>query len=354
MTAAVELEKVTKRFGDFTAVDALDLTVGQGEFFSLLGPSGCGKTTTLRLIAGFETPTEGAVRLDGEDVAKVPPYRRHVNTVFQSYALFDHLCVEDNVAFGLRRQKVPKAEVGRRVAEALELVALHERARSRPHQLSGGQRQRVALARALVNRPSVLLLDEPLGALDLQLRKQMQIELKRIQREVGITFIYVTHDQEEALAMSDRIAVMHDGVVQQLGPPEEIYEQPVKAFVAGFIGISNLLPATVEDGGVRLATGGLIPAPVPQGLPDGTEVQLSIRPEKLWIDELEDGMAAVEGVVAERVYLGTTTQLIVELAPGSRLVALEQNTSRARADDRWELGDRVRVGWRPEHAQVLR
>ncbi|MET0684521.1 MAG: ABC transporter ATP-binding protein [Solirubrobacteraceae bacterium] len=354
MTAAVELEKVTKRFGDFTAVDALDLTVGQGEFFSLLGPSGCGKTTTLRLIAGFETPTEGAVRLDGEDVAKVPPYRRHVNTVFQSYALFDHLCVEDNVAFGLRRQKVPKAEVGRRVAEALELVALHERARSRPHQLSGGQRQRVALARALVNRPSVLLLDEPLGALDLQLRKQMQIELKRIQREVGITFIYVTHDQEEALAMSDRIAVMHDGVVQQLGPPEEIYEQPVKAFVAGFIGISNLLPATVENGGVRLATGGLIPAPVPQGLPDGTEVQLSIRPEKLWIDELEDGMAAVEGVVAERVYLGTTTQLIVELTPGSRLVALEQNTSRARADDRWELGDRVRVGWRPEHAQVLR
>jgi spermidine/putrescine transport system ATP-binding protein len=354
MTAAVELEKVTKRFGDFTAVDALDLTVGQGEFFSLLGPSGCGKTTTLRLIAGFETPTDGAVRLDGEDVAKVPPYRRHVNTVFQSYALFDHLCVEDNVAFGLRRQKVPKAEVGRRVAEALELVALHERARSRPHQLSGGQRQRVALARALVNRPSVLLLDEPLGALDLQLRKQMQIELKRIQREVGITFIYVTHDQEEALAMSDRIAVMHDGVVQQLGPPEEIYEQPVKAFVAGFIGISNLLPATVENGGVRLATGGLIPAPVPQGLPDGTEVQLSIRPEKLWIDELEDGMAAVEGVVAERVYLGTTTQLIVELTPGSRLVALEQNTSRARADDRWELGDRVRVGWRPEHAQVLR
>jgi spermidine/putrescine transport system ATP-binding protein len=354
MTAAVELEKVTKRFGEFTAVDALDLTVGQGEFFSLLGPSGCGKTTTLRLIAGFETPTEGAVRLDGEDVAKVPPYRRHVNTVFQSYALFDHLCVEDNVAFGLRRQKVPKAEVGRRVAEALELVALHERARSRPHQLSGGQRQRVALARALVNRPSVLLLDEPLGALDLQLRKQMQIELKRIQREVGITFIYVTHDQEEALAMSDRIAVMHDGVVQQLGPPEEIYEQPVKAFVAGFIGISNLLPAKVEDGGVRLATGGLISAPVPDGLPEGTEVQLSIRPEKLWIDELEDGMAAVEGVVAERVYLGTTTQLIVELAPGSRLVALEQNTSRARADDRWELGDRVRVGWRPEHAQVLR
>ncbi len=354
MTAAVELEKVTKRFGTFTAVDALDLSIDQGEFFSLLGPSGCGKTTTLRLIAGFEQPSEGAVRLDGDDVARVPPYRRHVNTVFQSYALFDHLNVEDNVAFGLRRRKVAKPEVQRRVAEALELVALHERARARPNELSGGQRQRVALARALVNRPSVLLLDEPLGALDLQLRKQMQIELKRIQREVGITFVYVTHDQEEALAMSDRIAVMHDGVVQQLGPPEEIYEQPVKAFVAGFIGISNLLPATVEDGGVRLSTGGLVAAPVPGELPDGSEVQLSIRPEKLWIDELEDGMASVEGVVAERVYLGTTTQLIVELGPGARLVALEQNTSRARADDRWELGDRVRVGWRPEHAQVLR
>jgi spermidine/putrescine transport system ATP-binding protein len=200
----------------------------------------------------------------------------------------------------------------------------------------------------------VLLLDEPLGALDLQLRKQMQIELKRIQREVGITFVYVTHDQEEALAMSDRIAVMSDGVIQQLGAPEEVYEQPTKAFVAGFIGISNLLPATVEDGGVRLSTGVLVPAPVPEGIAAGTEVQLSVRPEKLWIDELEDGMASVEGVIAERVYLGTTTQLIVELAPGARLVALEQNTVRARSDDRWELGERVRVGWRPEHAQVLR
>ncbi|HYH87885.1 MAG TPA: ABC transporter ATP-binding protein [Solirubrobacteraceae bacterium] len=354
MTAAVELAGVTKRFGTFTAVDDLHLTITQGEFFSLLGPSGCGKTTTLRLIAGFEQPTEGEIRLDGEDVARVPPYRRNVNTVFQSYALFDHLDVSENVAFGLRRRKVAKGEITQRVGEALELVSLAERARARPDELSGGQRQRVALARALVNRPSVLLLDEPLGALDLQLRKQMQIELKRIQREVGITFVYVTHDQEEALAMSDRIAVMSDGVVQQLGAPEEVYEQPAKAFVAGFIGISNLLPATVENGGVRLATGGLIPAPVPDGLPDGTAVQLSVRPEKLWVDELEDGMASVEGVIAERVYLGTTTQLIVELAPGSRLVALEQNTVRARSDDRWELGERVRVGWRPEHAQVLR
>jgi spermidine/putrescine transport system ATP-binding protein len=351
---AVELEGVCKRFGDFEAVKEMSLQVRQGEFFSMLGPSGCGKTTTLRLIAGFEQPSDGSIRLDGEDVASVPPYRRSVNTVFQSYALFEHLDVSENVAFGLRRRKVPKPEIVQRVGEALELVALGHRAQDRPAQLSGGMRQRVALARALVNRPSVLLLDEPLGALDLQLRKQMQVELKRIQREVGITFIYVTHDQEEALAMSDRIAVMHDGVVEQLGAPEEIYEHPVKPFVAGFIGISNLLPATVEDGGVRLSGGQLVPAPVPDGIAQGTAVQLSVRPEKLWIDELEPGMAQVEGTIAERVYLGTTTQLIVELGPDARLVALEQNTARARADDRWELGDRVRIGWLPEHGQVLR
>jgi spermidine/putrescine transport system ATP-binding protein len=351
---AVELEGVTKRFGDFTAVDGLTLRIARGEFFSLLGPSGCGKTTTLRLIAGFEQPTAGAIRLDGEDVAKVPPYRRHVNTVFQSYALFEHLDVTENVAFGLRRRKVAKPEIEQRVAEALELVALDERASARPSELSGGQRQRVALARALVNRPSVLLLDEPLGALDLKLRKQMQVELKRIQREVGITFVYVTHDQEEALAMSDRIAGMSAGAIEQLGEPEDVYENPAKAFVAGFIGISNLLPATVENGGVRLSTGALLPAPVPEGVADGAQVQLSVRPEKLVVDELEEGMAAVEGTIAERVYMGTATQLIVELAPGARLVALEQNTARARSDDRWELGDRVRVGWHPEHGQVLR
>jgi spermidine/putrescine transport system ATP-binding protein len=351
---AVELEGVTKRFGGFTAVDGMTLQIARGEFFSLLGPSGCGKTTTLRLVAGFEQPTAGAIRLDGEDVAKVPPYRRHVNTVFQSYALFEHLDLKENIAFGLRRRKVAKAEIDQRVGEALELVALEQRATARPSELSGGQRQRVALARALVNRPSVLLLDEPLGALDLKLRKQMQVELKRIQREVGITFVYVTHDQEEALAMSDRIAVMSDGVIEQLGQPEDVYENPAKAFVAGFIGISNLLPGTVESGSVRLSTGALVPAPIPDGIPDGAPVQLSVRPEKLFVEELEPGMATVEGTIAERVYMGTVTQLIVELAPGARLVALEQNTARARADDRWELGDRVRVGWLPEHGQVLR
>ena len=258
-----------KRFGEFEAVKEMSLQIRQGEFFSLLGPSGCGKTTTLRLIAGFEQPTAGAIKLDGEDVAHVPPYKRNVNTVFQSYALFAHLDVAENVAFGLRRRKVAKPEIEQRVGEALELVALEHAGEVAPGQLSGGQRQRVALARALVNRPSVLLLDEPLGALDLQLRKQMQVELKRIQREVGITFIYVTHDQEEALAMSDRIAVMHDGVIEQFGAPEEIYEHPLKPFVAGFIGISNLLPAKVENGGVRLASGGLVAATVPEGLAAG-------------------------------------------------------------------------------------
>ena len=255
---AIRFEGVTKRFGSTVAVDDLTLSVRRGEFFSLLGPSGCGKTTTLRMVAGFEQPTEGRVYLEGEPVDDVPPYSRNVNTVFQSYALFEHLDVEGNVAFGLKRRKVPADEIRARVAEALELVQLTGREGAKPRQLSGGQMQRVALARALVNRPAVLLLDEPLGALDLKLRKQMQVELKEIQREVGITFLYVTHDQEEALAMSDRIAVMDEGAVQQLGPPEEIYESPQKTFVAGFIGVSNLLPATVEGGGVRLQTGQLL------------------------------------------------------------------------------------------------
>ncbi len=352
--SSIRFEGVTKRFGELAAVDNLNLEIESGEFFSLLGPSGCGKTTTLRMVAGFEQPTEGRIFLDGEPVEAVPPYRRNVNTVFQSYALFEHLNVEKNVAFGLKRRKVPDSEIRTRVGEALELVELTDREKARPRELSGGQKQRVALARALVNRPGVLLLDEPLGALDLQLRKQMQVELKGIQREVGITFLYVTHDQEEALAMSDRIAVMEHGLVRQCGKPEEIYEQPDGPFVAGFIGVSNLLPGVAENGGVRLAGGTMCEAKVPSELGPGAEVQLSVRPEKIVIDELEEGMVSVDGTVVERVYVGTTTQVIVELAPGVRLVALEQNTHRARSDDRWEIGDRVKLGWHPEHALVLR
>jgi spermidine/putrescine transport system ATP-binding protein len=331
MSSAIQFEGVTKTFGDFEAVKELDLEIGKGEFFSLLGPSGCGKTTTLRMVAGFELPSTGRIYLEGEPVETVPPYKRNVNTVFQSYALFEHLSIADNVAFGLKRRKVPKEEIRTRVAEALELVQLTGRGKAKPTELSGGQKQRVALARALVNRPAVLLLDEPLGALDLKLRKQMQVELKGIQREVGITFLYVTHDQEEALAMSDRIAVMEGGEIQQCGSPEEIYEQPEGPFVAGFIGVSNLLPAR-----------------------DGSQEQICIRPEKIWLGELEDGMTSLEGTVVERVYVGTTTQVIVELAHGGRVLALEQNTARARDDERWEIGERVTLGWHPEHARVLR
>jgi spermidine/putrescine transport system ATP-binding protein len=351
---AIRFDDVTKQFGSTTAVEDLNLSIRRGEFFSLLGPSGCGKTTTLRMVAGFEQPTEGSVYLEGEPVDDVPPYRRNVNTVFQSYALFEHLDVEGNVAFGLKRRKVDGEEIKTRVAEALELVQLTGREHSKPRQLSGGQMQRVALARALVNRPSVLLLDEPLGALDLKLRKQMQVELKEIQREVGITFLYVTHDQEEALAMSDRIAVMDEGVVQQSGPPEEIYETPRKTFVAGFIGVSNLLPATVEGDGVRLSTGQRHSATLPEGSEEGDSVHVSVRPEKIFLDDLEDGMVTVEGEIVERIYMGTTTQVIVELAPDVRVISLEQNTARSRADDRWEIGERIRLGWHPEHALVLR
>jgi spermidine/putrescine transport system ATP-binding protein len=353
-TPAVQLENVTKRFGSATAVNDLSLEIQQGEFFSMLGPSGCGKTTTLRMIAGFLQPSEGRILLEGNPVHDVPPYRRNVNTVFQSYALFEHLNVHDNVAFGLKRRKVAKAEMERRVGEALELVQLGERASAKPRELSGGQQQRVALARALVNRPAVLLLDEPLGALDLQLRKQMQVELKQIQREVGITFIYVTHDQEEALTMSDRIAVMNDGVVEQCGRPEDVYERPEKPFVAGFIGISNLLDGQVEDGGVKLATGTVVPVALPGGCSQGDAVHLSVRPEKIWLDEFEDDMVVLDGTLVETVYLGTTTQYIVELAPGARIVALEQNLARQRAEERWDQGQPVRIGWKREHCLVLR
>ena len=356
MSEAIGIENVSKHFGEHRAVDDVTLSIEKGEFFSLLGPSGCGKTTTLRMLAGFEIPTEGRILLDGQPVHDIPPYKRDVNMVFQSYALFDHLDIADNVAFGLKRRKVEKPEIARRVAEALELVNLSERANARTNELSGGQRQRVALARALVNRPQVLLLDEPLGALDLKLRRQMQVELKQIQREVGITFVYVTHDQEEALSMSDRIAVMSSGKVVQCGPPEDVYEHPSGEFVAGFIGISNLLSGSVVgEGKVRLANGLEVPVELPADCTDGAAVNISIRPEKIAIDEeVTDGMVAMEGRIEARVYLGVMTQITVSLGDGSHLVALEQAWHRSRADDRWEPGMDVRIGWEPQNCLVLR
>ncbi len=354
-STTVRLDAVVKRFHNVAAVDHLNLQIARGEFFSMLGPSGCGKTTTLRMIAGFEQPDEGEIFLEGKPVAKVPPYHRNVNTVFQSYALFEHLTVWENVAFGLKRKGVPDAQIRTRVAEMLDLVRLKPRATARSNQLSGGQQQRVALARALVNMPAVLLLDEPLGALDLQLRKQMQIELKQIQRQVGITFIYVTHDQEEALTMSDRIAVMNEGVLQQVGSPEEIYEQPANAFVAGFIGISNLLPGVVEDHSVRLKTGQLVPAQLDPALRAGDSVLVCVRPEKLRLGKKQgDGQASVEGTVVETVYLGTATQYMVELAPDVRLVAIENNVQTARRQNRLALGSKLSLGWLPEHGRILR
>jgi spermidine/putrescine transport system ATP-binding protein len=349
----IALSGVVKRFGDQYAVHHLDLDIAKGSFFSILGPSGCGKTTTLRMIAGFEQPDEGHILLEGQPVEGVPPYRRNVNTVFQSYALFEHLSIQDNIAFGLRRKKVPKPEITRRVGEMLELVRLADRAKAKPRQLSGGQRQRVALARALVNLPAVLLLDEPLGALDLQLRKQMQLELKHIQREVGITFVYVTHDQEEALTMSDAIAVMNGGELQQVGNAEDVYERPANSFVAQFIGISNLLDATAERDGVRLASGLLVPARVPAEIVSGSQVRLSIRPEKLALGPATDGRVGVEGTIVESVYMGTVTHYVVEIAPGARMIAVTQNTEDASDGTRPAVGSRATLSWRPEHALVL-
>src|SRR5438445_12646721 len=299
--AVVVLDQVVKRFGSVTAVDNLSLEIGRGEFFSLLGPSGCGKTTTLRMIGGFESPTEGRVALDGDDVTDIPAYRRDVNTVFQSYGLFPHLNVFDNVAFGLRRRKIPARYVQTRVTEALKLVTLSGYQKRRPNQLSGGQQQRVALARALVNWPKVLLLDEPLGALDLKLRKQMQLELKRIQHEVGITFIHVTHDQEEAMTMADRIAVMDDGHIEQLGTPGELYETPQTRFVAGFLGVSNLISAEVRNGGVVARDGTALRVAADALAGKSGPVAIGVRPEKIHLNG--DEANRIPGRVAESAYI---------------------------------------------------
>jgi spermidine/putrescine transport system ATP-binding protein len=352
---SVQLQAVTKRFGDFVAVKSVDLSVAPGEFVSLLGPSGCGKTTCLRMIAGFEQPDEGEVVISGKAVAGVPAHKRDINTVFQSYSLFPHMTVLDNVAFGPRNRGVDKAAARQQAADMLDVVRLGDFGVRKPQQMSGGQQQRVALARALVNRPSALLLDEPLAALDLKLRKAMQLELKRIQREVGITFIFVTHDQEEALTMSDRIAVMSQGRIEQIGTPEEIYNQPASVFVAGFIGSANLLPATVTslDGDeVTVSVAGAhVTAPTAdRAFTVGQKVSVMLRPERIALDEHQrEGRPGVWTTVTERVFHGASSDVLVVLDDGTQLVAdLE-------ADDGLScfVGERLWMSWAPSSAWVI-
>ena len=354
---SVRLERVTKDFGDTVAVDDLSLDINENEFFSLLGPSGCGKTTTLRMIGGFEEPTRGVVYLAGRDVTGLPPYKRDVNTVFQSYALFPHLNVFENVAFGLRRRKVDRSEIRTRVNEALHLVDLGGLENRRPAQMSGGQQQRVALARALVNHPKVLLLDEPLGALDLKLRKQMQLELKRIQEEVGITFIYVTHDQEEAMTMSDRLAVMRLGEAEQIGPPEAVYENPETEFVASFLGASNLLDGEVKETReevvtVLLACGSAVTLPSDRApFATGTTVKVGVRPEKITITaddgaEPASGWNAVTGTLRMSTYIGVSHQYKVEGPNGVTLTVWVQNLGTGHVP---HPGERVKLSWQWEH-----
>ena len=363
--ADVRLDRVTKRFGDVTAVDDLSLTIERGEFFALLGPSGCGKTTTLRMIGGFEEVTAGSVYLGGTDVTDRPPFKRNVNTVFQNYALFPHLDVYENVAFGLRRRKVGEGEIRSQVGFMLKLVDLPGYERRKPTQLSGGQQQRVALARALINNPQVLLLDEPLGALDLKLRKQMQVELKRIQSEIGITFIFVTHDQEEAMTMADRIAVMREGRIEQLGAPEELYERPRTDFVAGFLGVSNLLDAEVSGrddrfSQLRLADGTRLQAPV-AAVNGSSRVRIGVRPEKLRVLALGDERAqsvsadanAIEGTVLDASYIGVSTQYLVETADGQKMTVYAQNLETGGASEALADGQRVRLTWKPQHTVVI-
>jgi spermidine/putrescine transport system ATP-binding protein len=352
---AVELSAVTKRFGEFVAVDDLTLEIHEGEFFSLLGPSGCGKTTTLRMIAGFEELTEGEIRVAGEPMRGVPPYRRPVNTVFQSYAIFPHLNVFDNVAFGLRRAGVKGEELRQRVTEACAMVQLEGFEKRKPNALSGGQQQRVALARALVNRPKVLLLDEPLGALDLKLRKEMQLELKSLQHEVGITFVYVTHDQEEALTMSDRIAVMNEGKVQQVADPTTLYELPRNRFVANFIGQTNVFSGTVESVSgdrvtLRTRGGARIEATSHEGIEVevGAQAQATVRPEKVRFGSAGDNVVSAE--IRQIVYLGVSTQYIAVRSDGGALVLHQQNIHDAAGP---AIGDEVSVVWDARNCLML-
>jgi putative spermidine/putrescine transport system ATP-binding protein len=360
--ADVRLRGVRKTYGEVVAVDEVEIEVREGEFFTMLGPSGSGKTTCLRMIAGFETPDRGRIELAGEDVTGLPPNERDVNTVFQDYALFPHMTVGENVEYGLKVKKFPVADRKRRVAEALELVRLEGFEKRRPGQLSGGQRQRVALARALVNRPRVLLLDEPLGALDLKLRQQLQVELKRIQEEVGITFIYVTHDQDEALTMSDRIAVMDRGRVLQIGPPNEVYDEPRSQFVAGFVGVSNLLElevASVEGRVAKLALGpgDDVSAEIETGVRPGQVAIVTIRPERIAI--AGDGVSAFEhdcrasGTVRDSLYAGPITRFVVALDGGGELMVVRQNAQTSFEDAEALRGRKVTLVWAREYTRVI-
>ena len=357
--ADLEFRHVSKHFGDVRAVDDVSFRVRRGEFLSLLGPSGCGKTTSLRMIAGFERPTAGEIFLDGRAVGDTPPYRRNVNTVFQHYALFPHKSVFDNVAFGLRMKRLAPAAIAAGVERMLALVELPGVGRRFPHQLSGGQQQRVALARALINEPTVLLLDEPLGALDLKVRRRMQQELKRIHREVGVTFVYVTHDQEEALTMSDRIAVMNHGRVEQLDTPAAIYERPATRFVASFIGLTNLFPGAVEarEGArviVRLDAGLRVRAEAPAGTEPGTKVDVAVRPEKIQmtLDKPVAAANALAGTVVDFVYQGAVTEYQVAPPSGSPVRVVVQNSREAWEPERVPVGHRVFLSW-PEGASLL-
>lgn len=350
----VRLVDLAKTFDDVVAVDHIGLDIAGGEFFSLLGPSGCGKTTTLRLVAGFERPTAGRIEIDGEDTAQTPPHLRPVNTVFQNYALFPHLNVEDNVAFGLRYQDVGKDEAKRKVGAALELVQMGGLEKRRPSQLSGGQQQRVALARALVLEPRVLLLDEPLGALDAKLRKALQIELKALQEQIGITFIYVTHDQEEALTMSDRLAVMRDGQVEQVGAPVEVYEQPASAYVADFLGVSNLMDATIEGrsaAGTRVRIGDTVVTSALDAGVDVGAVVASIRPERVTIHESASPPAdSLKGTVARVVYAGPMVQVLIDLGTPGTIQALVPNNGHSNG---YASGREVYVSFPPDALRLL-
>jgi putative spermidine/putrescine transport system ATP-binding protein len=358
----IRLAGVRKLYGDVVAVDGVDLEIRRGEFFTLLGPSGSGKTTCLRMIAGFERPDQGSIELAGTDVSRLPPAERDVNTVFQDYALFPHMSVGDNVAYGLKVKRVPREERARRVDEALAMVRLDGYADRRPSQLSGGQRQRVALARALVNRPQVLLLDEPLGALDLKLRQQLQVELKRIQAEVGITFVYVTHDQDEALTMSDRIAVMDGGNVLQVGSPRDVYEEPGSRFVAGFVGVSNLLELPVErsaDGVVTLRLGerDSIAGEYAGDVAVGATAVVTIRPERIALEAGDgapaEGACHARGTVTESLYAGPTSRFVVELDGGGELMVVRQNSTTSYEEAEALRGRPVTLTWAREYTRVI-